>query len=341
MKQGSGRSALGVVLGLAFSGLFLWLAARGVDWSTARDLLGQIGWSWIIAYVAAVCGIQALRMIRWSVLLHSLGEQRFRLTLPIGAVGLSAIFFLPARLGEVVRPVLIARSDSPVELGEVISTVVVERLMDGLLVGVLLVAVGLASGDLESASTIRSVGLGVGGIFTAIAIGVVVAARWSGWSIRLVHRLFGRWPTWASRLEGLIESFRSGLFTLLRSHRHALGYLALSVLMWTCSGLALLLIVTAFDLSLPLLAVFVVIGVQSVGILVPSAPTTIGTFHYAVMWALGLYGLAEEVLFNFALVFHLGQVCGNLLVGLAGMLLLRSAALSPSGRLEKQELSSE
>jgi uncharacterized protein (TIRG00374 family) len=237
----------------------------------------------------------------------------------VGAVGLSAIFFLPARLGEAVRPLMIADSGR-VRTGEAIATVVVERLVDGLLVGLMLIGVGAwVGGDLPTSGTIRRAGWIVGGIFLALTLGMLLSVRFSALFCRVVEALFGRWPRVAAKLEGLVLSFRDGLVTLSRTH-HVSSYLALSVVMWIVNGLAVALLFEAFGMGLPVACSFVVLSATAVGILVPAAPTSLGTIHFAAMWALGLYGIGGAAAFDFAVVFHLGQVAANLAVGVLGIL---------------------
>ncbi|MBN1944630.1 MAG: flippase-like domain-containing protein [Bradymonadales bacterium] len=312
------HSPIGILVGIFSSLVFTWLAVRNLDWSAAGQALKQVRWGYIALYVAAACGIQLIRMIRWSLMLHSLGDTRWGRTMSVGAVGLTAIFFLPARLGELIRPLLIADPDR-VGMGEAVATVVVERLIDGIMVGVMLVVVGLWVEDsLSTAATIRSAGLAVGGIFLGLSAVILVATWYSGLSQRLLRRLYGRWRRLAARLMSLVSQFRHGLFSLFRT-RHTISYTLLSAVMWVFNGLSVLLLFAAFQMDLPPVAAFVILSAQSVGILVPAAPTSIGTFHFAVMWSISLYSLPQADAFNFAVVFHLAQVVANLLIGLGGI----------------------
>jgi glycosyltransferase 2 family protein len=310
---------LSVLVGLGVSALFSWLALKDVDWEVARQAFAVPRWGWVAAFVAVVVFIQLVRMARWSLLLHALGERRLGRTLAVGAVGLTAIFLLPARLGELARPLLISGKGG-VSFGEASATVVVERLVDGVLVGLLILGVGFWVEDsLPNASTIRVAGLLFGLGFFAAGTVVFVLARFSAASTRLLERLLGRWPRLSARLTGLIARFEAGLFALVRS-RHIVSYLGLSALIWLVNGLSALLMFEAFGLSLSVQAAFVVLAAQAVGVLVPAGPTAVGTFHYAVMWATSLYGLTASAGLQFAVALHLALVGGNLLIGLLGVL---------------------
>ena len=53
----------------------------------------------------------AIRALRWQVLLEPVGPTRFRTAFRTTIIGFAALFLLPARLGEVLRPYLLARQD--------------------------------------------------------------------------------------------------------------------------------------------------------------------------------------------------------------------------------------
>ncbi|MCA9562329.1 MAG: flippase-like domain-containing protein [Myxococcales bacterium] len=315
-RKGASKAAL--LFGIVSSVAFLGLAIRGVDWDSLTDSIRHVNWLWLVAYVGIFGVVQTIRIVRWGVLLGSLGETNRRRIASVGAVGLTAIFFLPARLGELVRPVAISRGNK-VGFGEAMATVIVERLIDGIMVGLMVFGIGfIVDAGVESTATIRSSGLIVGGIFLALTVGVFIAARFSAFSISVIERLFGRWPKLVDVFSGLVRKFQKGLFTLLEGHV-TLKYLTLSLLMWFVNGMSIVALLQAFHLDLPVTAAFVILGAQSIGILVPAAPTSVGTFHAAVAWSVGLFGIGQGVAFAFAALFHAAQIVANLSVGLVGL----------------------
>jgi uncharacterized protein (TIRG00374 family) len=311
------RRWLTALIGVGSSALFTWLAFRGVD----LDALGRsaAGWSpgWALGYVAAICVVQSLRLARWAVVLRPLGERRTRRSLAIGAVGLSAIFFLPARLGELYRPLMIADRDG-VGVGEAGAVVAVERLVDGVLVGAMLLLVGLwFDGPDDAAVRLRMAGAMLGGGFLAGGVGIVLAARFASRSEPLVRRMFQGAPGIGEAIVSVIERFRRALDVLPRSRAFAV-FLVVSVLVWFVGGCAIVVLLRSVHMALPLSAAFVVFSALTVGMLVPAAPTAVGTAHAAVVWALGLYGIDHEPALAAAIVLHGAQVVANGIVGAIG-----------------------
>lgn len=312
-----GRRWLTALFGVGSSAVFTWLAFRGVD----LEALGAsaTAWDprWALGYVAAVCVVQALRLARWAVVLRPLGELRTGRSLAIGAVGLSAIFFLPARLGELYRPLMIAERGG-VSVGEAGAVVAVERLLDGILVGAMLLVVGaLFDVDAEAASRLRLAGATLGGGFIVAGVGLLVAARFASRSEPLVLRMTRRMPGLGEAVVSVIERFRYALDVLPRSQAFA-AFVVISVLVWLVGGCAIVVLLKSVHMSLPLSAAFVVFSALTVGMLVPAAPTAVGTAHAAVVWALGLYGVGHEPALAAAIVLHGAQVVANGLVGAVG-----------------------
>jgi glycosyltransferase 2 family protein len=322
----------GVSIGLLSSALFLWLAVRGIEPDAALAALGSARWGWWALYVLASVAIQAGRAWRWAEQLRALGEPRMARSLSVGAVGLAAIFLLPARLGELVRPVWIA-SPQGVSVGAASASVVSERLIDGALVGALLLGTGLWVGHTSAlpagaADTIWRGGVLVGGAFS-LAMAAVWVAAWQDAPVqRLVAALCGRWPALQARISAAITRFHGGLLALVQG-RVLARYLALSALIWAANCVTLVFLFWGFGLELPWSATCVVLGATAVSLLVPAGPASIGPLHLAVIWALGLYGVPDAVGLNIATLLHLAQVLANGAMGVMGAAWMRRGLTPP------------
>ena len=117
-------AVLGVVL--------IWLAFRGEDWSDFGERLKTVRIGPVLGYLALFAGAHLLRILRWGVLVRALGSVSWRDVMSAGAVGYMCIMVFPLRLGELVRPYLI-RGSGGVTASGALATVVVERVIDGLL----------------------------------------------------------------------------------------------------------------------------------------------------------------------------------------------------------------
>ena len=88
---------------------------------------------WVLAAAAVGMATMLVRTERWMQLLRPVGAVRFGAALSATAIGAAATAVVPLRLGELVRPALLARR-CDLGLTPVLATVVLERLFDLLFV---------------------------------------------------------------------------------------------------------------------------------------------------------------------------------------------------------------
>ncbi|HEX4353256.1 MAG TPA: lysylphosphatidylglycerol synthase domain-containing protein, partial [Polyangiales bacterium] len=123
-----------LAVSLLIAGGLLWAMHKGglplVPPSAAFDQL-QL-WT-VAAYIPLSLLATFLRTYRWIYLLRPINPRlSAKRVLGIGSIGFAAILFAPLRVGEFVRPWLLAQ-DREVFFVEAAGTVVAERVVDGLL----------------------------------------------------------------------------------------------------------------------------------------------------------------------------------------------------------------
>lgn len=123
------KTALKVTAGVLIAAFFLWIAFREVDIDQVIEASKSMSYGWIFPFVLTTLITHFIRAERWRLLFSDKEKTPHRNTLFTGVmVGyLSNIPF--ARLGEVTRPVYVAR-----QVGEsnskLIGTIVLERIID-------------------------------------------------------------------------------------------------------------------------------------------------------------------------------------------------------------------
>lgn len=314
------RLLVRLVLSLAIAALFLWLATRSVAreialvsdgvspwvlvWSAARSVPLDA----LMVYVGLFVVVHLAKLVRWAVQVRPLGERDTWKVLRIGAVGNAAIVTLPLRLGEVVRPALLAR-ESRLSFATAMGTAVVERVVDGLvLVGLLGLMVWVVP---EATPLLRHAALLCALIFVGAAGGVLLFVASRGLAQRLLHGVLGRISSGlAVRVDGLLAGFVDGLGSLRRGGV-LWSYLGLTAIYWGLNVASLVLLARAFGFPLGWLEGAGVLGVLVAGILLPAGPGFFGNFQLFLAEGLrlvlpgvvlGAAGLA------FALVMNVVQV---------------------------------
>ena len=101
------KNILKIIISIAVSLIAGYLAFRNVHLQDVIAGIRQADWISVATVFLLITGGQILRASRWGLLLEPLESLSQRLLLPITCIGFLFVWFLPARLGEVVRPYLL------------------------------------------------------------------------------------------------------------------------------------------------------------------------------------------------------------------------------------------
>jgi uncharacterized protein (TIRG00374 family) len=286
----------------------------------------------ILAATGATLAAYPLRGLRWMGLLAPLGRVPFGLAVRTTVIGFGASVVLPARVGEVLRPYLLARREQ-LSATAVFATIVIERVLDLatvlLFLGGVLVFVesGLAVRDPSSFRALRAGGwLAAFAAVSVLGLLVVLAGRpeWlSRWALRVEAWLPARA---AGRVERLVHRFAEGL-AAVRQPRRLLVAALWSVPVWLVIAAGIFCTTRAFHMALPYSAAFLIIAVLVVGVSVPT-PGAVGGFHAAFQVAVThFYGVANDRAVGAAIVLH---AVSFVPVALLGAVFMLREGLSPA-----------
>jgi hypothetical protein len=283
------KRAVQTLLGLAISAGALWLTLRGKDLAA----IWRAGWEadhrYVLGYLVVLVAIHYARTVRWGILLEPVARVPFARLNGVCAVGFMALFVLPLRLGEFARPYLIA--DRPrLRVSAALSSVVVERVVDGVFTGaLLLVALFALPAGTPNLALIRGAGWIMLGGFVALLLFLLGAYANRQLAVRLVgSALRPLSQRVADRATGMLDAFIHGL-RLVPSKRKLGLFFALTVLYWGLNGLGMQILARGFGFRVDLLEAYTVLGVLIVGVMIPAGPGMVGTFQYAVILGLSLF----------------------------------------------------
>ena len=277
------------LVGLAVSGAALWLTLRGKDLGAIWEAVGAADYVWLVPYFLILTLIHLAQAWRWGILLEPVARIPFWRLNAVAAVGFMALVILPFRLGELARPYLIAERPN-LRVSAALSSVVVERVADGVFMAALLVLTLL--GVPEGTPGLRLLRLAGALVFLAFAVALaflVVAYRNRRLALRITHRILDPLSSGlADRLTGMMDAFLHGL-RLVPSRRKVGLFFALTAAYWALSALSIALLARGFDIHLSALESLTVLGVLVVGIMIPAGPGMVGTYQAAVTLGLSLF----------------------------------------------------
>lgn len=314
MTTRRGVRPLLAVIGLAVTVGCMYLALRGVEFDDAVQAFQDSDLVWLIPALPVFAAAIVLRGVRWWALYDA------ELRPPLRAVmyGLLVGYFfnniLPARAGEAAR-VIALNNRTRTPLGEIVGTVVVERVFDLLALLLLLLC---AYPWLPEISWLRNAAI-LGGVVTAaLAVVIVLIVRYDA---RAVHWLLSplrriRRPGFAERVEAAAINATRGLVAL-RNPVIALRGFVLTIASWFVLALSYWILMEAFHLSLPLDAAILVTVAINLSLVLPSSPAALGVFEAATIIALNAFGVPHAEALSYALVLHVLNLVPFLIIGAA------------------------
>jgi uncharacterized protein (TIRG00374 family) len=283
-----------VLAGLAVSAGALWLTLRGKDLGAIWLAMKAADYRYLAPYLLVLGVIHLVRTVRWGILLEPVAKVPFARLNAASAVGFMALVLLPFRLGEFARPYLVAERPR-LRVSAALSSVVVERVADGIFTGLLLILTLLAVPEgTPGLRVLRVAGVAVSGAFVGLLAFLVLAYRNRALAVRLTSRLLGAVsPKLAARVSGMMDAFIHGL-RLVPSRGKVALFFALTAGYWALNGWGMQLLARAFDIRIALVDAYTVLGVLVVGVMIPAGPGMVGTFQGAVVLGLALFLTPEQ-----------------------------------------------
>jgi uncharacterized protein (TIRG00374 family) len=289
------KRAIQALAGLAVSGVALWLTLRGKDLAAIWVEVRAADYRYLAPYFVILLGVHLARTVRWGILLEPVARVPFGRLNAVSAVGFMALMILPFRLGEFARPVLVAEPGK-LRASTALSSVVTERVADGIFMGVLLVVALLGVPDgAPGVRLMRTAGVVVSLAFLAVLAFLVLAYRNRGLAVRIVSAVARPIsPALAERVGGMLDAFIHGL-KVVPSRRKMAAFFLLTVAYWALNALGMSVLARGFGFELGAVESCALLGILVVGIMIPAGPGMVGTFQGAIVLGLSLFAPREAV----------------------------------------------
>lgn len=277
-----------VVLATGLGGLLGWLVIKNAHWDELRNALFSadvtlIAAAWVLVTLAAY-----LRGVRWKLLLYNEKTGATRLFL-IEQTGAALDTLSPVRvLDEVVQVGILALRDK-VKLGAILATIALQRTFEFATTVVVLGAGALLLPQLREFLPWIGIGLVLGllGLIALFSAGPLLSR------IKILSNI------------RIVSQFASAILLLRRHKRRALAAFILSVMQTALIGAVGWLVVLATGLEVDLPAMLVItMAITFFSSTVPGLPMSIGTFEFAAVSILALWGIGREDAIAFSLMLH-------------------------------------
>jgi len=279
-----------IFVALGVTVLALWWATDDVPLGEVQDRLLDTKWSAVAIYVATQFLIHGIRTVRWGLLVRPLADVSKRSVFAAASVGIPSAMFLPLRLGEFVRPVMISRAGVPFTSG--LASVIVERVADGLtnvaLFFCLLMFLPVNAAVPEEIRLGAKLALIIFGGACAVLLVIGIAREKA---LKLIENLLSPVSKpLAEKILGLLSGFLTGLQPLAQPGR-AFIFLVLTAAYWGLNGLVTWILIQSYGIDLPWLAGPFTVSVLVFAVMVPAGPAFIGPMQAGFKAGLAAYAI--------------------------------------------------
>lgn len=335
------RNTILVALTLVLVGVFLRSANLASVWQVVRTANPGL----VAVGVACLFTTYALRAVRWQVMLAPLGATHFGVAYRATVIGFAASFVLPARAGEFLRPWLLARREG-LDTAAVITTIVIERLLDLITVLVLLAAFltfvdpAVTAMDPAMFQTVKTWGTRAGYLAAAGILIMLGAAARPDWLLHSVGTVTSRLPARpGAAILGLARQFATGL-AVVRDPGRLAAALIWSFVLWAVIAAQTWVVSGAVGVRLPPSGALLIMALLVVGVAVPT-PGAVGGFHEAYrVAATAFFGVDNDHAVGAAIVLHAVGFVPTLIAG--GWLMAREGlSLTQLGAEAKRVIDEE
>lgn len=309
-----------IVLGLVVAGVCLWLAFRGISFAETLESLKAAKVEWIALAMGVYTIGYLLRCVRWRLLLSPVTEIKAKDLFGPMMLGWFANNILPLRMGEIARAYIAGRKFK-VSVSATLATILLERLCDTL---AFLTTFLLAAIFFPFPHFVEKGAAALGTLCVLVIISLVIISN----HLQRFHHVLQKLPlipdTFKKKLMDIVTNFSHGV-SIMKSGRHVVASLALSLLVWTMEGTVLYLFGRAFDIPLTYPASFFVLFFLGLSVTLPQAPGYVGTVEYFGVSALVLLGIPKSQGLPVILALHASQF---LYIGIAGVWALWNEGLT-------------
>jgi hypothetical protein len=318
-----------IIIGCIISGVFMFLAVRGINFSEVLRSFRSANYLYAIPVLLIVLLVLFFRSYRWGIILEPRIKYPQWPLFIITAIGFMTISILPARLGEFTRPLLV-KQKSGIRISSTMATIVVERVFDLL---TLVVVLGMVILTIPLPPEIFKAGLIILIIVLAVFVLLLLLVGKKELSLKILNIIFDKLPRRVGDfMKNQLHAFIEGL-EILPDVKKTLYVAFLSAIIWGLLALSCYLMFFSFGFKLSLINAFALTVIIAIGVMLPAAPGFVGNYHYACVLGLKFFGVNEAAALSYAIALHFLQLIPVIGIGLG---LLPSQKISLPAFIKKE-----
>ena len=313
------KTAVQIIIGILVSVICLYFAFRGINIKESIEIVKNINVVYFLISLVLSVVIIALRGLRWECFIPLKKPIKKRTIVMATYIGYMGNNILPAKLGEVARAYILGVKEN-VSKSALIASVVTERLFDVITGGVILTLSVIFIPNLPKTVTYAAIALFV---FSMAGFLVLIFLVWKReFAHKFFHKIFGILPKNIG--EKLIEfscNFIDGI-GFKNDPKHIFLIFFYTFLYLIGQVLTISFLLTAFNIKASVMIALFMFAVGGFGFAVPSAPSGIGPFEWAVIFGLSLIGVERNIAAPYALIYHIMGIVPIVIIGFIFLFML-------------------
>lgn len=302
------------ILGLCISVAAIALVISKAELGETVAQIATVGYRVPIALATLYLTTFPIRALRWQCMLPA-GTLTFGEALKGVLVGFAGNNVLPTRGGEFLRMEYLHRKAPQIGRITAISSILVERMLDGLtLLAILVVALQASHISIAEHHWLEKLRYVALAVFGLACLGSIVIRVWGGRIAALMRRTHLQPLHWAATM---IDRFHVAA-EFLGFNLHTAMTVVLGFAVWMVEGAVIAVACRHYGLGAQtLVAGYLTLAIVNFGLLIPSSPGNIGVYQYMTILALGLFNVTHETALALSIVVHACQYVPTTLAGLA------------------------
>jgi len=280
------------LLSVFISGVFCYLAFRHVNFHNVFEAIKNIRWTTILVFSLFIFLYVFVKGFKWKLLVNRFDELSIKDSFLIYLIVFMFNSIFPFRSGDIIQ-VFLTRAKTNIEKTKILGTITVNKFFEMASFLPLILILGLfipLAAPLRHAFNIL--------ILLTFAFVFLFAFDFIRWNDNFFQNF---------KILKLISNYLYSLKIIKDKELFFISFLMAS-LSWVVEGLMIAFLIKSFGIAVPFWATIFVLVAINVAITIPATSSNIGTFEYAVIFALTSLGIEKDRALSFALILHILEV---------------------------------
>lgn len=277
------------LLSVFISGVFCYLAFRNVNFHNVFEAMKNIRWTTILVFSLFIFLYVFVKGFKWKLLVDRFEELSIKDSFLIYLIVLMFNSIFPFRSGDIIQ-IFLTRAKTKIEKTKILGTITLNKFFEMASFLLFIFTLGLF---IPLAAPLRHA-LNIFSLLTFVFVFLFAFDF-----IKLDDNFFQKF-----KIFKFISNYLYSLKIIKDKELFFISFF-MSFLSWIVETLMIAFLIKSFGIEVPFWAAIFVLVAINVAITIPATSGNLGTFEYAVVFALTSLGVGKDRALSFALILHI------------------------------------